>query len=72
MVMASPESLDGEINRALEKILSFLAIARIGLLTVDERSSIGPTIRSFSRGVPWSWPARRICRPRPRKTGVRT
>lgn len=36
MVMASPENLDGEINRALESILSFLEIARIALLTVDE------------------------------------
>jgi len=53
MVMASSESLDGEINCALEKILSFLAIARIALLTVDERSSmVTIDYASYAEGVP--------------------
>ena len=53
MVMASSESLDGEINCALEKILSFLAIARIGLLTVDEGSSmVNIDYASYAEGVP--------------------
>lgn len=40
MVMASSESLDGDINRALESILSLLEIARIALLTVDESTPL--------------------------------
>jgi PAS domain S-box-containing protein len=53
MVMASSESLDGEINRALDSMLSFLEIARIGLLTVDESTPmVNVDYASYVKDVP--------------------
>jgi PAS domain S-box-containing protein len=53
MVMASPESLDDEIGRALDSMLSFLEIARIALLTVDESTPmINVDYASYAKDVP--------------------